>query len=203
MDGLIEHIEEHVYAIGSEVVLAGLLEPGDMLVVGASTSEIAGQRIGTSGSAHIARYIVCAIERLGKQYRLLTAYQCCEHLNRALVVPRVALSDRFRTGEVVSVVPVAQAGGALAACAYTMLDRAVVVASVYADAAIDIGETLIGMHVRAVAVPMRPRLRMIGAARVTAATRRPKLIGGARAVYRSDAHTHESTFRGVDDDGHS
>ncbi|MBU6145605.1 MAG: TIGR01440 family protein [Paenibacillaceae bacterium] len=183
MDGLIEDIQEHVYAIGKEVVLAGPLEPGDMLVIGASTSEIAGQHIGTAGSADIARHIVRAIERLAKEYGLLTAYQCCEHLNRALVVSRRALSDHVRTGEVVSVVPVAHAGGALAACAYTMLDRPVVAASVCADAAIDIGETLIGMHVRAVAVPMRPRLRMIGAARVTAATRRPKLIGGARAVY--------------------
>jgi uncharacterized protein (TIGR01440 family) len=111
------------------------------------------------------------------------AIQCCEHLNRALVVE--GLTAAVYGLEIVNVIPVCGAGGALAAEAMRIIPGAVVVENIRANAGIDIGETLIGMHLKAVAVPLRLTTRTIGQARVTAAKTRPKLIGGPRAVYES------------------
>lgn len=178
------HIYDQTYAITMEVVRAGQVQSGQLLVVGASTSEVIGSAIGTQGRQDIARAIVEAVERVAQQYRCGVAYQCCEHLNRALVVASDIAQDVRRCGDIVSVVPTGGAGGALATEAYAMVRQAVVVEGVRAEAGIDIGETLIGMHLRPVAVPFRPTIRTMGWARVTAATTRPRLIGGARAVYR-------------------
>ena len=176
---------EQVYALC--VAVAAHCRPGDMLVIGASTSEIAGERIGTQGSVEIAQDIVKAVERCAHTYGVHVAYQCCEHLNRALVVcGAVACAD-----DVVTVVPVPEAGGALAAVAYETVSGATVVERIQAHAGIDIGQTLIGMHIRPVAVPLRVYPKTIGCAIVTAATSRPKLIGGARAVYSTRRVTDE------------
>ncbi|WP_206425374.1 TIGR01440 family protein [Staphylospora marina] len=152
-----------------------------LLVVGCSTSEVAGRRIGTSGSRDIAAALFEGIREIRDKHGFHLAFQCCEHLNRALVVEAETL-ERFGLTEVTAV-PVPEAGGAMAAHAFRHLRDARLAEHVRADAAIDIGETLIGMHLKPVAVPVRPRSKTVGEARVTLAATRPKLIGGARAVY--------------------
>lgn len=160
--------------------LAGL-EPGDLLVIGGSTSEVAGRTIGTSGSLDIAEALLDGLLPPLAEAGVFPAVQCCEHLNRALVVPREAVAAHRL--ERVTVVPAPEAGGALATAAYRRLPDAVVVEHAAAGAGLDIGETLIGMHLRPVAVPVRLGRRHIGAARINAARTRPKLIGGPRAHY--------------------
>jgi uncharacterized protein (TIGR01440 family) len=168
-----------------ELAEAGGLKPGQLLVVGASTSEVIGRRIGTSGATDeardVARAIFAGIEAARRDIGFHPAFQCCEHLNRALVVTREA-AERYGLTEV-SAVPIPGAGGAMAAWAYRHLPDACLVESVQAHAGLDIGDTLIGMHLRPVAVPVRPSVRTIGEAHVTMARTRPKLIGGERAVY--------------------
>lgn len=172
---------DETYQIAMEIAKAGGLSAGQLFVVGVSTSEVAGKHIGTSGTSDVAAGIFKGLQRFRRETGCYVAYQCCEHLNRALVLEREAA---VRYGlESVTVVPVPKAGGALASYAYRHLPEAVMVEEVAAHAGLDIGETLIGMHLRKVAVPYRPAIRQIGEARVNAAFVRPKLIGGARAVY--------------------
>ncbi|WP_054796269.1 TIGR01440 family protein [Paenibacillus sp. tmac-D7] len=167
-----------------ELAAAGHLEPGRLLVIGTSTSEVLGRHIGTSGSEAVARQLYEAVEAVRADAGFYPVYQCCEHLNRALVLEREAM-ERYGF-EQVSVVPVPKAGGSMAAYAYRHLRSAVVVETVQAHAGVDIGGTLIGMHLKRVAVPFKPSVRRIGEAFVQAAFTRPKLIGGARAVYAAD-----------------
>ncbi|MBY6277174.1 TIGR01440 family protein [Symbiobacterium thermophilum] len=167
-------------AVGELLEAAGL-SPGQVLVVGCSTSEVIGRRIGTAGSEAVAGAILEPLLEATRAAGVHLAVQCCEHLNRALVVERAA-AERYGW-ERVTVVPVPRAGGALAARAMRRLPDAVVVEEIKADAGLDIGLTLIGMHLRRVAVPVRLKTAAIGHARVVAARTRPKLIGGARAVY--------------------
>lgn len=178
---MMQQIANDVEALAAELVTAGKLSAGQLIVIGASTSEVAGQRIGTSGTEGIAACLYQGLERVKAQYAVEFAFQCCEHLNRALVVEQAYME---RSGlEQVSVIPVPGAGGAMAAYAYRQMKSPCVVEAVRAHAGIDIGDTFIGMHLRPVAVPVRPVIRTIGAAHVTMAYSRPKLIGGARAVY--------------------
>ncbi|WP_435922781.1 TIGR01440 family protein [Paenibacillus sp. DYY-L-2] len=174
-------IREQVAEILEELAAAAGLGPGKLVVIGASTSEVAGVRIGTGGAERIAEELYAGIDRVRQKYGFDVAFQCCEHLNRALVVERTVL-DRLRLTEVAAV-PVRNAGGSMAAVAFKRLSEPCLAESLEADAGVDIGETLIGMHLRRVAVPFRPALRYVGKARVTAARTRPKLIGGERAVY--------------------
>ncbi|CAG7655643.1 TIGR01440 family protein [Paenibacillus allorhizosphaerae] len=178
-------IRTQVEQIVRELVQAGRLERGQLVVIGTSTSEVLGQHIGTSGSETVAQHIYDAVEAVRAECGFYPVYQCCEHLNRALVMEREAM-QRYGL-EQVSVIPVPKAGGSMAAYAYKHLSHAVVVETVQAHAGIDIGGTLIGMHLKRVAVPFRPRVRTIGQAAVAAAFTRPKLIGGARAVYEQQA----------------
>lgn len=152
-----------------------------LLVVGCSTSEVSGQHIGTAGTMAVAEAIFQAIISFANQNGINVAFQCCEHLNRALVVNK-ATKDRERYEEV-SVVPVREAGGALATYAFQHLPEAVMVERIQADAGIDIGDTFIGMHLKHVAVPVRSREKQVGEAHLTMAVTRPKLIGGIRSVY--------------------
>ncbi|MEK4951723.1 TIGR01440 family protein [Bacillus sp. FSL W8-1127] len=157
------------------------LKKGQIFVVGCSTSEVAGKKIGTSGTISIAEAIFNKLQSFAKQNGIFLAFQCCEHLNRALVVEKeLAIRERL---EEVSVVPVPQAGGAMAAFAYRHLQDPTVVEFIKADAGIDIGDTFIGMHLKHVAVPVRVSVKTLGEAHVTLAKTRPKLIGGPRAVY--------------------
>ncbi|TBL73076.1 TIGR01440 family protein [Paenibacillus thalictri] len=171
-----------VETILRELVQAGGIGPGQIVVIGTSTSEVLGQRIGTAGTVDVARDIFDAVERVRREVGFYPAFQCCEHLNRALVVERVML-EKYPLLEEVSVVPVPKAGGSMAAYAYRHFEAACVVDSIAAHAGVDIGETMIGMHLKRVAVPFRPSIRSVGSARVTAGFTRPRLIGGARAVY--------------------
>lgn len=181
-DFKLDRVAEQVERVVLEVLAQGPAHPSKILVVGVSTSEVIGRHIGSSGSSDVAAQILEGVRRARAKVTFSPAFQCCEHLNRALVVER-ELVKRQPQLELVSVVPVPQAGGAMAAYAYKHLQDAVVVEAVVAHAGIDIGETMIGMHVKRVAVPFRPSIRQIGLARVLAAYSRPKLIGGARAVY--------------------
>ncbi|WP_425464027.1 TIGR01440 family protein [Oceanobacillus piezotolerans] len=159
------------------------LQKGDIFVIGCSTSEVAGERIGSSGSEEIASMIFDGIERLRKRTDISVAFQCCEHLNRALVVERDTMKQYHL--EEVSVVPVRKAGGSMASYAFKHMKDPVVVEFIEARAGMDIGETMIGMHMKHVAVPLRFQQRFIGEARLTAAYTRPKLIGGVRANYEN------------------
>jgi len=177
-----------------ELVAAGGLPAGSLVVIGASTSEVAGQRIGSAGSLEIAGGIWEGVRRARAASGIRPVFQCCEHLNRALVAEREWLT-RYPTWEPVAVIPVPHAGGSLAAYAYGHADAPVVIEAVRADAGIDIGSTLIGMHLKPVAVPVRPTVKRIGEAAVTMAYSRPKLIGGPRAVYDPAAARELGTCR--------
>ena len=157
------------------------LGQNDLLVIGASSSEVVGKRIGTSTSLGIGYRIVQTVLLFAERYGFDVAFQCCEHLNRALVVERDLAQRRGYT--VVSAVPVPGAGGAVAAEAYGAFQNPCLVERIEAEAGIDLGDTLIGMHLRRVAVPVRPRVSSVGKAHVTMARTRPPLIGGIRAVY--------------------
>jgi uncharacterized protein (TIGR01440 family) len=170
-----------VETIVRELAAVSGLGPGRLLVIGTSTSEVLGQQIGTSGTLEAAKAVYDGIEAVRRELGFYPVFQCCEHLNRALVISREA-ADRYGL-EQVSAVPVPKAGGSMAAYAYRQLTDACLVETVQAHGGIDIGDTLIGMHLRRVAVPVRPSIRAIGAAHVTMAYARPKLIGGGRAVY--------------------
>ncbi|HEY3367429.1 MAG TPA: TIGR01440 family protein [Symbiobacteriaceae bacterium] len=178
----LNEVREQVARAAAELLDVAGLKPGQVLVTGCSTSEVAGSRIGTAGSESVAEAILEPLWAVTRDRGLYLACQCCEHLNRALVIPEEA-AERYGW-EQVSVVPVPKAGGAFAARAMRHLPGAVVVEAVQAHAGLDIGSTLIGMHLRRVAVPVRLSMDMIGHARLTAARTRPKLIGGERAVYR-------------------
>jgi uncharacterized protein (TIGR01440 family) len=174
-------IAADVETIVRELAAAAGMKAGQLLVVGTSTSEVVGRRIGTSGTTEAAAAIFAGVEAARQAIGFEPLFQCCEHLNRALVVSR-RTAERLGLEEV-SAVPIPGAGGSMAAYAYRQLPDACLVESAAAHAGIDIGDTLIGMHLRRVAVPVRPSIRSIGEAHVTMAYARPKLIGGARAVY--------------------
>ncbi|AOZ93196.1 TIGR01440 family protein [Paenibacillus crassostreae] len=175
-------LKDQVAQVVREVAESAQLGPGKILVVGTSTSEVVGSHIGTSGALEVANELLLGIEEVRKERGFYVVYQCCEHLNRSLVMERKLLED-LRLIEVAAV-PYPKAGGSMASAAYRMMLEPCLAESVEAHAGIDIGETMIGMHLRRVAVPFRPSLRNIGQARVNAAYTRPKLIGGERAHYQ-------------------
>ena len=182
MQAELELIRAETLAVLREYYKAVQPQPGQILVVGCSTSEVCGESIGTAGSLEVAEAILHALRDEMFQWEGFLAVQCCEHLNRALVVEREVM-DAFNLEEV-SVMPAPHAGGSLAAQAMKDFIDPVVVESIAAHGGIDIGSTLIGMHLRKVAVPLRLQQKTIGKAQVTAAWTRPKLIGGPRAVYK-------------------
>ena len=155
------------------------LKAGDIMVVGCSTSEIIGSKIGTNSSPDTAETVFQAIYSYTQEKGVYLAVQCCEHLNRAIITER----DAVPFADTVNVVPQPKAGGSFATRAYANFKNPVAVEEIRADAGIDIGLTLIGMHLKKVAVPVRLENKMIGQALVVAARTRPKFIGGARAVY--------------------
>lgn len=175
-------IAQEAISVLSEVIERAKIGAGQLLVVGCSTSVVGGMAIGKAGSEDVAAILYEAFTSILEHSDIDVAWQCCEHLNRSLVVCRRV--EKARSYEAVSVVPVRGAGGAMAAHAYrAMGEPVVVVEAVRADAGLDIGGTLIGMHIPPVVVPLHLAQSRIGEASVIAAFRRPKLIGGARAVY--------------------
>ena len=165
-----------------EFVEKANLKAGNIMVIGCSTSEIIGSKIGSNSSPETAAIVFEAIYSYAKEKGIYIAVQCCEHLNRAIVVEKAAVPF----AETVNVVPQPKAGGSFFTQAYTHFENPVVVEEIKADAGIDIGFTLIGMHLKKVAVPLRLENKMIGEALVIAARTRPKFIGGVRAVYNQD-----------------
>lgn len=155
------------------------LKRGDIVVVGCSTSEVLGAKIGTNSNPDTAKEIFDALYNFLKERGIYLAIQCCEHLNRAIIIEHAAVPN----AEIVNVVPQPKAGGSLATQAYRGFEEPVAVEEIKADAGIDIGFTLIGMHLKKVAVPVRLENNRIGEAMIVAAHTRPKFIGGARAVY--------------------
>ena len=157
---------------------------GSIFVIGCSTSEVAGGSIGKDSSAEIGKAIFEAANRILSEKGIFLACQCCEHLNRALVVEREC-AEKYGLDEV-CVVPWIHGGGSFATTAYYGFKEPVVVEHIRASAGVDIGSTLIGMHLKEVAVPVHPEQKFIGKAYVTAAYSRPKLIGGERARYTAE-----------------
>ncbi|MBS7402556.1 MAG: TIGR01440 family protein [Oscillospiraceae bacterium] len=176
-----EDIKQAARKAISELLEQAKLQHGEIVVVGCSSSEIVGEKIGKGSTPDAANAVLDGILPLIKENGLFLAAQCCEHLNRALVVEREA-AERFNL-EIVSAVPKPKAGGSFAAAAYLAYAEPVLVEHIKASAGLDIGSTLIGMHLKDVAVPLRLEIKTIGEASVTAARTRPKLIGGARAQY--------------------
>ncbi|WP_297281052.1 TIGR01440 family protein [uncultured Anaerococcus sp.] len=177
----LEKIKEQAERALDELIAEANLKEGDILVLGASSSEIAGGDIGKDSSQEIGNIIIEEFLRILNNKKINLAVQGCEHINRALVVERsVAISHDF---EIVSVIPALHAGGAMSVAAYNKMQDPVVIEHIIADAGIDIGDTEIGMHVKFVQVPLRLEEKYIGKARVTALKSRPKLIGGQRALY--------------------
>ena len=157
------------------------MNKGEILVVGCSSSEIVGETIGKGSDFNAARAVYDGIASILNEKGIYLAAQCCEHLNRALVVEREC-AEKYGL-EIVCVVPKAKAGGSFATTAYESFENPVVVEMIKAHAGVDIGSTLIGMHLRAVAVPVRLSIKTLGEANVTFARTRPKYIGGPRAEY--------------------
>ncbi len=160
--------------------MAGL-RPGEIVVVGCSTSEVCGAKIGTQSNEEVAKALFDALEAPCKREGVYLAVQCCEHLNRALVVER-SCAEKYQL-DIVSVIPARKAGGALSAAAVAGLRDPAIVETIRAHAGLDIGDTLIGMHLRPVVVPVRGTIKRIGEANVVLARTRPKYIGGPRAQY--------------------
>lgn len=172
-------IKEQCEKAVREVLEKAKVKKGDIFVVGCSTSEVMGSRIGTDSNYETAEEIFAGIYGVTQEKGVYLAIQCCEHLNRAIVTERAAVLGK----EIVNVVPQKKAGGSLATVAYKSFADPVVVEEIKADAGMDIGDTLIGMHLKKVAVPLRIETKKIGEANVVCARVRPKFIGGIRAIY--------------------
>lgn len=172
-------IYEQTYESIKELCEKAKLKSGNIVVVGCSTSEVVGSVIGTNSNFEVAGEIFRALHDYTMSKGLFLAVQCCEHLNRAIITEHKAVPF----AEIVNVVPQPKAGGSLATHAYRSFEDPVAIEEIKADAGLDIGFTLIGMHLKKVAVPLRLESNKIGEATVLAARTRPKFIGGARAVY--------------------
>ncbi len=181
MDKTKENIAAEAADVLRELMEKASLRRGDILVIGCSTSEVVGGVIGKDSSSDAAEAIYSAVAPLLAEKGVFLAAQCCEHLNRALVVEREC-AEKYGLTEV-CVKPQPHAGGYWATRVYAEMSEPTMVESVAAHAGVDIGLTLIGMHLRAVAVPVRTATSKIGNAVVVTAKTRPKLIGGERAVY--------------------
>ena len=181
---MLEQIKKDSAAVFEQLIEAAKLREGSVVVLGCSTSEVGGSRIGTASSMDIAAAIYDGFYDMLRERGIYLAAQCCEHLNRALVIER-DLADRLRL-PVVNAVPQPKAGGSSATTAYARMDDPVLVEHISADAGVDIGGTLIGMHLKETAVPLRLPQKKIGEAFVASARTRAKFIGGARAVYNED-----------------
>ena len=176
-----EEITKHTQVVVSELLEQAKLKPGSLFVVGCSSSEIVGQTIGHGSSPDAAQAVLDAIMPVLREKRIDLAVQCCEHLNRALILE--ASAAHRRGYEIVNVVPQPKAGGSFATAAWNAFTEPAAVEHIRADAGMDIGQTLIGMHLKEVAVPVRLSVKFIGEAPVTCARTRPKFIGGERACY--------------------
>ncbi len=176
---MLETIKNTAKQAAAELLEIAGLTAGDILVVGCSSSEVSGQKIGTASGVEVARAVFDGIYEVTKEKGVYLAAQCCEHLNRAIIVEKAAVP----CADIVNVVPQPKAGGSFATAAYAAFEHPVAVEEIRADAGLDIGGTLIGMHLKKVAVPVRLSVNRVGEALLLAARTRPKFIGGVRAQY--------------------
>lgn len=172
-------IFNEAYLCAKEIIEEAKLTQGNILVVGCSTSEVIGSKIGTNSSPDTANELFEGIKKAADEKDVFIAAQCCEHLNRAIIIEKAAVGK----SDICNVVPQPKAGGSFATAAYKAFENPVAVEEIKADAGIDIGFTMIGMHLKKVAVPVRLKNNKIGEATVLAARVRPKFIGGCRACY--------------------
>ncbi len=164
-----------------ELIEKSGVKSGDIVVIGCSTSEVMGKKIGTSGTLETAQAIFDGLNSVFSESGIYLAAQCCEHLNRAIIIE--SEKANILGLEKVCVVPHPHAGGSFATAAYHAMKNPAAVEEIKADAGIDIGSTLIGMHLKRVAVPLRLENNVIGEAKLNAARTRAKYIGGERAKY--------------------
>ena len=174
-----KQIETEARQAVTELLAQAKLKKGDVFVVGCSSSEIVGGHIGKDSSLEAAQAVYAGIAPVLAENGIWLAAQCCEHLNRSIIIERAAVPG----ADIVNVVPQPKAGGSFATAAYHGFSDPVAVEEIRADAGLDIGGTLIGMHLKKVAVPVRLKLDHIGSAILLAARVRPKFVGGCRAVY--------------------
>lgn len=179
---MFEHITKEANAAVQELISVSNLRPGQLLVIGCSSSEMVGQHIGHGSSMDAAQAAFAGIWPVLQENGIELAVQCCEHLNRALILERESAEKRGY--EIVNVVPQPHAGGSFAVTAWNTFKDPVAVETISADAGLDIGGTLIGMHLKRVAVPVRLNTTKIGEANILCARTRPKYIGGPRAAYQ-------------------
>ena len=179
---MLDQVRNEAKLAAQQICQAGKLKKGQILVVGCSTSEVAGHKVGSHSSPEIGQAIFDGLNEVLVPQGIYLAAQCCEHLNRAIIVER----DAVPFAEICNVVPQPKAGSSFATAAYHSFREPVAVEHIMADAGLDIGGTLIGMHLKHVAVPVRLEQKHIGEAILLAARVRPKFIGGDRAVYNDD-----------------
>ncbi len=179
---MVEEIKLSAAKAAMQICETAKLSKGQILVVGCSSSEIRGQKMGSDSSPEIGQAVFEGIMSVLAPRGIYLAAQCCEHLNRAIIIEKEAIGN----ADMVNAVPQPKAGGSFATAAYNGFSHPVAVEEIRADAGLDIGGTLIGMHLKKVAVPVRLETRHIGEAILLAARTRPKYIGGTRAVYDTD-----------------
>lgn len=180
----LEELQKQTQQLLLDLLDKSQIKRGQIFVLGLSSSEVAGGQIGQNSSLEIGEVIVKTLLDELTERGIYLAVQGCEHLNRALVVER-ELADK-KDLEIVNVLPSLHAGGSGQLAAFKYMQDPIEVEFITAQAGVDIGDTAIGMHIKHVQVPIRPQIRELGGAHVTALASRPKLIGGARANYASD-----------------
>ena len=180
-DSFLLKVREEAAEITRDLIVQAKPEKGDILIVGCSSSEVVGERIGTFSSVETAQAVFEGILGVASEYGLFLAAQCCEHLNRAVIVEKEIARREHLTR--VNVIPQPKAGGSFGTTAFERFKEPVAVEHIKAQLGIDIGDTLIGMHLDEVAVPVRTQHKQIGNAHVVCARTRAKFVGGSRAVY--------------------
>lgn len=175
-------IKNQIKNVISELIEVSKIKKGDLLVIGCSTSEVIGSKIGSNSSPETAKELFEGIYETTQEKGIYVAIQCCEHLNRCIITEKAAVPN----SDYVNVIPQPKAGGSLATAAYRTFENPVAVEKIKADAGLDIGGTLIGMHLKEVAVPVRLSVSKVGEANIIAARTRPKFIGGIRAIYNEN-----------------
>ena len=165
-----------------ELIETANMKPGQIIVIGCSSSEIAAHTIGRYSSKEVGETVFNALNNVAKKHQIYLAAQCCEHLNRAIIIEEEA-AEKYGL-EMVNVKPQLKAGGSFSVAAWNNFAAPCAVEKIQAHAGIDIGDTLIGMHLRSVAVPVRTKKNSIGSAHVVCARTRLKFIGGERAIYQ-------------------
>ena len=179
---LYEQVEKEGYLAASQILEAAGVKKGNLFVIGCSTSEVAGAKIGTYSSPDLAKALFQGLYKAACEKEVYLVAQCCEHLNRAIIIEEEA-AEKYGL-EMVNVKPQLKAGGSFSVAAWNNFAAPCAVEKIQAHAGIDIGDTLIGMHLRAVAVPVRTKRNSIGSAHVVCARTRLKFIGGERAIYQ-------------------